>query len=153
VGGFRGAGQEFGTRSTGLVFNYVPWFLELLTELGQPAPAKEVTVKSKAETLRMRRGETMEACFTLSNGGPEAVTSIAASFQPRLDFTVVRMAAVPARLEAGASARLCYGLRAPERINLSTQYNRESYAQWSALMQGPGGPRMAHAWVKVEMGE
>ena len=99
----------------------------------------------------MSRNETTDVCFALENKGATELSALSASFQPRLDFTVVRSPQVPDRLTAGASARLRYGLHAPERINLSTQYNRESYAQWSATMQSPAGPRMAHAWVKIEM--
>ena len=152
VAGFRGAGQEFGTRSTGLVFNYVPWFLDLLNGVGRPRPAAELRARGDAEVFKVARGEAVEACFVLSNEGKSEVSGIRASFQPRLDFAVEKEAVVPERLAAGSSARMCYTLRAPERINLSTQYNRESYAQWSAVMQGAEGPRLAHAWVKVEMG-
>jgi hypothetical protein len=151
VAGFSGAGKEFGTRSTGLVFNYVPWFLELLNEVGRPAPSGALQAKAVSETIRVNRGGTAEACFVLENKGQDAVTGIRASFQPRLDFVVDRPPEIPDRLAAGGAVRLCYTVRAPERINLSTQYNRESYAHWSSVVQTADGPRLAHAWVKIEI--
>ncbi len=151
VAGFSGGGKEFGTRSTGLVFNYVPWFLGLLNEVGRPRPADELQVKAASETIRVVRGGTAEACFAVENKGDRDVIGIRASFQPRLDFAVERSPQIPEQLAAGGAIRLCYTMRAPERINLSTQYNRESYAHWSAVIQTASGPALAHAWVRIEM--
>jgi hypothetical protein len=151
VAGLSGEGKEFGPRATGLIFNYVPWFLDLLTEAGSPEPEASLTVKPLNAVVGLARGGSASVCFAVENKGPAAITNFVASFQPRLDFSIAARPVIPARLASGGTAKFCYEVRAPERINLSTEYNRVSYAHWSAMFRTAAGPRLAHAWIKIVM--
>jgi hypothetical protein len=91
--------------------------------------------------LTLPRGGTARVCFTLRNGGGAALEGLRVSFQPRLDFAV--------REESQA----CYTVRAPEAINLTSQYNRVAYAQWSASFRRAGVPAVAHGFVTLKLRE
>ena len=151
AGGFSGAGKDFGTRSTGLVFNYVPWFLSLLTEKGDPKPESDLVVTPRQDAYKILRGAHAKVCFAVRNAGNTPIKNLHATIQPRLDMAVLGRAAVPAELAAGAQVDLCYEVQAPERINLSTDYNRTSYAHWSASYEREGKPHLAHGWTKISV--
>jgi hypothetical protein len=133
-----GPGKTFGTRATGLVFNYVPWYLSMLSELGDPRPAHPAP-KPENESVQIQRGAAARICFDLRAEASEMRTS----FQPRLDF-VVR----PLPVDSG---RWCYEVTAPSAINLTSEYNRISWAQWTASYLSDGKPQVAHAWVRIEL--
>ncbi len=145
-----GADADIKTRSTGLVLNYVPWFMDLLESEELPAPDAEWSVAAKTARLALRPGGTAQACFDLSNSGTAEITGVRISFQPRLDFTATTPAAIDS-MRPGQRAELCYPVRAPEEINLTSQYNRAAYAQWTALGRRQGKPVVAHTWVRLEL--
>jgi hypothetical protein len=140
VDGFGAKAREFGPRDTGLVFNYLPWYLSMLRDLGDPQPDAQLQMTPKGN-----------ACISIHNAGAEAVEHLRVSYQPRLDFTIVKRPAFPDHLAAGATVELCGEVRPPERINLTSDYNRVSYAQWSASFDRDGKLRMAHAWIKITL--
>jgi hypothetical protein len=140
VDGFGAGAKEFGPRDTGLVFNYVPWYLSMLRDLGDPQPDAQLQMTAKGN-----------ACVSVHNAGAGAVENLRVSYQPRLDFTVVKRPQVPDGVAAGATVELCGEVQPPERINLTSDYNRVSYAQWSASFDRAGKPRMAHTWAKITL--
>jgi hypothetical protein len=141
VAGFGEKAKDIKTRDTGLVFNYLPWFMDLLETEGRPAPDPEFLVTARSTAPR--------ACFELSNTGDAPITDLRVSFQARLDYTAGR-AMPPDSLAPGQSAHLCYALERPAAINLTSQYNRVSYAHCSASGRRAGKPVLAHAWIKLE---
>ena len=127
-------------RDTGLVFNYLPWYLSLLRDLGDPQPDKQLQITTRGN-----------ACVSLHNAGTEAIEHLRLTYQPRLDFTVSQSPQAPDRLAAGATVEVCGAVQPPQRINLTSDYNRVSYAQWSASFDRDGKLRMAHAWVRITL--
>jgi hypothetical protein len=121
-----------------LVFNYLPWYLSMLRDLGDPQPDPQLQMTPKGN-----------ACVSIHNTGPDAVEHLRVSYQPRLDFTVMKRPEAPESLAAGAAVELCGELQPPERINLTSDYNRISYAQWSASFDRAGKLRLAHAFQQI----
>ena len=148
---FGDTGATWGTRTTGLVYNYLPWFLTTLVENGNPQPESGLTVVMRQISIEGTRGERIRACVRVKNSGATPVTNLRASFQPRLDFVVTHAAVVPAELAPGQEIEACYELQVPEKINLTHIANRTSYAQWSASYRRTGHPHLAHAWLKVDI--
>jgi hypothetical protein len=150
VAGFGTADAQMGTRSTGLVFNYAPWYLAMLGELGDPRPGK-LEVRPVEKSLAVEPGGAVQACFDVKNAEAATAEDLRIGFQTRLDFTASPPPAAPARLEPGESARLCYDTRAPEAINLTSEWNRTAYAQWTATYRAGGRPRFAHAFARIDL--
>jgi hypothetical protein len=135
--GFGAKSKGFGPRDTGLVFNYLPWYLGVLDGM------------EKDGELEVKPGRF--GCAVLKNNGAAAVEGLRGSFQTRLDFRVVSTPRFPSRLGAGESVEVCGEVEAPERINLTSEYNRVSYAQWSLEFTRGGRRRWAHAWTRQEL--
>jgi hypothetical protein len=140
MAGFADKERDIKTRDTGLVYNYLPWFMEMLEEEGRPAPDAQFLIEGKSSLP--------QACFEMSNQGTTAITDLRATFQARLDFTW-KPAAAPTTLAPGETVRLCYPLEAPAAINLTSQYNELSYAHCTASGRRDGKPIVAHAFVKI----
>jgi hypothetical protein len=138
IAGYGEGRERISTRSTGLVFNHVPHFLPLLDAQGGPAPDPGLRVTARPPVVTMAPGATARVCFQV--GAP--VDGWRVSFQPRLDFTVTGQA-------AGAKDEMCYDVRAPEAINLTSEYNRVAYAQWTAI----SARGTAHAFVTLKLAE
>jgi len=85
----------------------------------------------------------------VKNVGSEAVENLRMSYQPRLDFAVTRAPEIPTRLGPGEGVEICGEVRAPLPVNLTSEYNRVSYAQWSAAFERAGKARFAHAWARI----
>ncbi len=144
-------GATWGTRTTGLVYNYLPWFLTTLAENGNPQPESALSVTVRQPAIETTRGGKIRACVVVKNHGATPVTEFKASFQPRLDFAVTQPAAMPAKLAPGQEFEAWYEVQAPEAINLTFAANRTSFAQWSATYRRAGAAHLAHAWLKVEL--
>lgn len=142
IAGFGKDGGDIKTRSTGLVYNYLPWFMDMLEKDGNPAPDPQFRITTKSAMPR--------ACFEMSNTGASAITDLRVGFQARLDFTAGRVTA-PDSLAPGQSIQLCYPVQAPAAVNLTSQYNRIAYAHCSAEGRRQGKPILAHAWVKLAL--
>jgi hypothetical protein len=151
LAGYGAAQSQFGTRSTGLVFNYLPWFLAALAEAGDPTPEPGLSVTAAPPALAMAAGTAARACFVVKNSGAGEITELRASFQPRLDFVARRLAPLPASLQPGRQAEDCYEVRAPAGINLTYEANRVAYGHWSAGYRRAGKPHLGHAWLKIEV--
>ena len=134
--------RDIKTRDTGLVFNYLPWFMQMLEEEGNPAPDPQFRITAKSALP--------QACFEMSNTGTTPITDLRATFPGASGFQV----------EAGGRARdagargdrpaLLSG-RSAAAINLTSQYNELSYAHCTASARRGGKPVLAHAWVKIEL--
>jgi hypothetical protein len=157
LAGFGDDPEPIGTRTTGLVFNYLPWFLTTLHENGDPQPESLLKVQSQPEEITVGKGGAVQVRFTLRNTGPTAVADLKTSFHSRLDFqvTLVGTAGQASNgtyvLPPGGVLELRYAIRAPERINLTCQYNCTAYGHLSALYRREGKSHFAHAWVKIGM--
>jgi hypothetical protein len=151
LAGFGRDAKPSGPCSTGLAFNYLPWFLRRLSELRDPQPDASLAARAAAPMLELAPGAAARVCFAVGNQGAEVVRDLRMSFQPRLDFRIASAPPARAALELGETAELCYEVRAPERINLTSVYNRISYAHWTAAFTHQGRPRLANAWVKLTL--
>jgi hypothetical protein len=140
VASFGEKAHDIASRETGLVFNYLPWYLSLLHDLGDPQPDSQIQLTPKGDT-----------CVSIRNTGSNPVDHLRISYQPRLDFTVVKAPQIPASLAPGQSAESCADVRFPTNVNLTSEYNRVSYAHWSVSLQRDGKLGTAHTFVKIEL--
>jgi hypothetical protein len=147
--GFGEKAAPFGTRATGLVFNYLPWFLPPLNAWNDPRPEPQLEVGFAQPDVSVMPGGAARLCVSVRNKGTSPIENLRASFQPRLDFAVAEQPAPPSSLAPGGSVDLCYNVEAPGRINLTSDYHRISYAHWTAAYARGGNRHVAHAWAKV----
>lgn len=145
--GYGGDARPFGTRATGLVFNYLPWFTAMLRTQGAPEPDLSLMVES--EPVTVRPGYKTQVNFIVRNAGPDEIRDIASSFQARLDFKLLKESRAPEILSPGQMRRLTYEVEAPTDINLTHSLNRDSFAHWSARFTRAGRPRFAHGFAKI----
>ncbi|MPY91085.1 MAG: hypothetical protein GEU99_24620 [Luteitalea sp.] len=141
--------QPIHTRSTGRIYNFVPWFLTTLTEAGNPDLDEELEVSVVSEEVEARRGDTVTVTFRVRNHGRSPVSNLRASCSPRLDVKAEAAARAPETIPPGGEAEFRYALRTPERINLTSDSNRLAYVHWSAVYQREGRPRLAHRWLRI----
>jgi hypothetical protein len=139
-----------GLRTSGLVFKNLPWFLSLLKERGDPRPGA-LQVRPKLETVEMNKGAAARMCFEVKNATASRIENWRVNFQPRLDFNVEPQPGPPAGLEPEQTTELCYEVRAPEKINLTLELNRVSYAHWTSSYNNAGQPGVAHAWTRIAL--
>ena len=157
LAGFGEAPPHIGTRATGLVFNYLPWLLAALRENGDPRPDPLLELQCRPEALTVGKGGLVNVRFTLHNTGPTAVEDLRASFHSRLDFQVAPLDAAGQAgsgsrvLPPGSTVELGYAIRAPQRINLTCQYNSVAYGHLSVLYRRAGKSHFTHAFVKITM--
>ena len=142
-----------GTRSTGLVYNYLPWLLAALHDNGDPKTETQLEVGFPGETLALAPGAKAIVTVTLKNNDASAVDGFHASLHSRRDFTIRAVEPAPARLPAGQSVECRYEVQAPAQVNLSCDYNRVAHAHWSALYQRAGSARLAHHVLKVTLAD
>ncbi|MCI0723692.1 MAG: hypothetical protein L0338_32755 [Acidobacteria bacterium] len=149
LAGFGEQPEPFGTRATGLVFNYLPWFLQTLSENGDPQPERWLEVRAQPDQFTVAKGGTLRICFTVRNAGSSPVRNLRASFHSRLDFKVTAKTPMPEVLIPGQILEVYYEVQAPERINLTCEYNRIAYGHWSALYEREGKWQAAHDAVRI----
>lgn len=149
--GFGEGARPFGTRATGLVYNYLPWFVTTCTVNGDPQPDTQLEVQAKLEEVTVARGGKARLGFTVKNAGDAPVRGWKISCHTRLDFQVTPERPAPEVLEPGQIVELWYTLQAPEWLNLTCEYNRATYAHWSALYQREGKTYLTHRWAKISV--
>ena len=149
LAGFGDQPELFGTRTTGLVFNYLPWFLQTLSENGDPQSEPWLEVRAQSDQFTVTKGGAVRICFTVRNDGNRPVMNLRASFRSRLDLKVTAKTPMPEVLIPGQMLELYYEVQAPERINLTCEYNRNAYAHWSALYEREGKWQAAHRAVRI----
>lgn len=138
-----------GTRSVGMVYNYLPWLISALRQHGDPAPEPELEIALQGDPSGFAPGETRRIGFTVKNSGRAPVDGLNASLHSRLDVAVALAKPLPARLAPGESAECWYDVRAPAQVNLSCNYNAIAFAHWSALYRRSGKAHYAHVPVKL----
>ncbi len=148
---FAGGGPAISARESGLLLNYLPWFLATAKELGNPRPDSHLTAAAPEGQVELTAGGAASVCFTLANGGADDVTNLRVSFATRQDFTVAKVTSPPPSLPAKSETRLCYEVRAPERINATSAMNRVAYGHFSALYQRGGKSHFLHSWATLEI--
>src|SRR4029077_5528255 len=146
-----GENAKFGTRSTGLVFNNLPAFIGLVDAVSGPRPDVAWSVKARTAEISLRRGETVQACFEVTNSGQFEIADVRSSFQARLDFRNAAPREAVNSLRPSQTVELCYPLTAPEEINLTSQYNRIACAHWSAIGRRKDTPVLAHACILLQL--
>jgi hypothetical protein len=142
------AGPIFGTRSTGLVYNYLPWLLAALQKNRGPTPDSQLEVRITGTPIMIAPGQTMRIRFAVKNNGTEAIEGLRVSFHSRLDVHIAALESPPERLAAGQEVECGYEVRAPAQINLSCEYNRVAFAHWSALYRRGERTHLAHLPTK-----
>ena len=152
VSGFGAGAKNFGTRSTGLVFNYLPWFFGTLRAAGDPRPDRELSLPAPSP-LEVRKGATASACLVMRNEGSSPITGLRGSFQPRLDYRLTSPGAFPTSLAPGQQAEVCVEIQSPSQIALTSELNRVSYAHWSFVFVRGKDQRMAHATTTIRLRE
>jgi hypothetical protein len=148
--GFAGDPRPIGTRSTGIMLNYLPSFLATLQQRGNPRPDAELEVRGPGALQGVRGGRTL-MCFTVANRGASEVRRLRESLLVRVDFEVLRPAQAPESLAAGQEVQLCYDVRIPTHLNLTSDYNRIAYSHWSALYERNGQPFLAKTWTELRV--
>ncbi len=148
-----GGDRSFGTRTTGLVYNYVPWFLAKLRQVGGSGVEPSFELAVEDQSIDIGRGGRASARVTVRNSGPTPISELKVTFQPRLDFAVLGRSETPAELEAGGSTDITFEVQAPARINLTASSTRNAYAHWSASYRRAGRLHLAHAWTKLVIHE
>ncbi len=138
-----------GTRSTGLVFNYLPWLLASFHEQGNPQADAQLEIVASREPTRLAPGSSAIVSIALKNAGTRPIEDLRGSFHMRLDFAVAAAQPLPARLLPGQSVELKYEVRAPAQVNLSCEYNRNAYAHWSALYRRGDQSCLAHVTLRM----
>jgi hypothetical protein len=151
VRGFGASSKSIGTRSTGLVFNNVPWFLSMLQDFGDPQPDPGLELTAPAEAVRVSRGKETSVVFKVKNTGSTPITDLRASFHPRLDFHTSDPPELPQSIAPGQTIELAYRIVAPSLVNLECSYNRIAYGHFSALYRRAQKDHLAHAAVKVSL--
>ena len=151
--GFGETAADFGTRATGLVFNYLPRLLALLDAAGQPEPEPRFELIMPNNPIPVLKGHPVQLVCTLRNTGANAVEHLHASFHSRLDLKVTALTPPPAQLAPGQTLELKYEVQAPEQLDLTCEYNRTAYAHWSAVYERAGKPCLAHGWATLDLKE
>jgi hypothetical protein len=150
VAGF-GAGSKpiFGTRSTGLVYNYLPWLLATLHQEGNPGPEPQLEITAPGELSALAPGAKQIVTVKLKNAGAQPVENLRMSLHSRRDVGVTAVRAAPSRIGPGETVECQYEITAPAEVNLSCDYNRVVWAQWSALYRRSDHAHLAHQPIKV----
>ena len=144
---------QIATRSTGRVYNYLPWYLTTLSKSGNPEPEADLEIKADAASLQVRKGHKAFVVFRVRNRGTTPVESAKFSLQPRLDFGVSLVSAAADVIAPGEVREIRYEVQAPERINLTSESNRVSYAHFSGLYRRGAKPHVAHLPVQITITE
>jgi len=151
--GFGESAADFGTRATGLVFNYLPRLLALLDATGRPEPEPRFELIMPTNPIPVLKGHPVQLVCTLRNTGANAVEHLHASFHSRLDLKVTALTPPPAQLAPGQTLELKYEVQAPEQLDLTCEYNRTAYTHWSAVYERAGKPCLAHGWATLDLKE
>jgi hypothetical protein len=138
-----------GTRSTGLVYNYLPWLLATLHEQGDPQAEPELEVTAPREGLKLAPGARTVVSVKLTNKGSQPVEGFRGSLHGRRDFAIAELRSPPATIAPGEAVECQYEITAPAQVNLSCDYNSMAYAQWSALYRRGVGAHFVHQPIKV----
>ena len=135
-----------GTRSVGLVYNYLPWLISKFSEHGNPQPEAELDITVKDEKVKLEPGGVARIDFVIKNSGSEPIEDLNATFRMRLDYIVMERRALPTTLQPGESAQCSYDIQAPTQVNLSCAYNAIAYGHWSSLYR-----RADHARLRASL--
>ncbi|MDO8543040.1 MAG: hypothetical protein Q7S40_21555 [Opitutaceae bacterium] len=140
-----------GTRSVGMVYNYLPWLLAALREHGNPEPEPQFEVVVSSPAVTLAPGAATRVSFTIKNAGTQPIEDLRGSFHSRLDFAIATTQPPPVRLLPGETAECWYDVRAPRQINLSCAYNAIAYAHWSVLYRRIDRAHLAHRVVNLNI--
>jgi hypothetical protein len=140
-----------GTRSVGMVYNYLPWLISALRRHGNPEPEPQFEVVVSSPVVTLSPGASTRVGFIVKNTGAQPIDDLRASFRGRLDITIASTQPLPARLLPGETAECSYEVRAPSQINLSCAYNGIAYSHWSVLYRRAERAHLTHRVVKLNI--
>lgn len=141
------------TRTTGLVYNYMPWFLTTLHKSGNPEAETELEVEADIADLQVERGGKVSVTFRVRNRGATPVESAKFSIQPRLDLQASLSSRDANTIPPGEVREFRYELKAPEKINLTSESSRTSYAHFSGLYRRGARTHVAHLPIRITITE
>jgi hypothetical protein len=143
-----------GTRSTGLIFNHLPWLLGSLHANGNPQPEPQLEVVAPPPAaLTLAPGARSVVSVTIKNTGAQAIEDFRVSLHARRDFALETLRAPPAWLGPGETAECQYAIPAPAQVNLTCNYNRVAWVQWSAVYRRDAQAHYSHQALKVVLAE
>jgi hypothetical protein len=148
--GFGENAKPIGTRSTGLVFNNVPWFLTTLQNYGDPQPDLKMKVAGPNE-ISLARGAKTPIVIEVTNTGDQAIAGFRASLQARLDITTRELSPLPTALAPAETVKLLYEIEAPEHVNVQCLCDRLAYVHFTSLYQRGNQPQFVHAPITVSL--
>jgi hypothetical protein len=151
--GFGQDAKPYGTRATGLVYNYLPWLLSAFKANGNPEPEPQLEVRANEGPLTLARGAKTLIGIRLRNSGSNVVENLRMSFHTRLDFKTTATKPVPDRLSPGQTAECWYEVEAPKQVNLACECDRIAYGHWSALYRRGDRAHLGHRWIKISLKE
>ena len=140
-----------GTRSVGMVYNYLPWLISAVRRHGNPEPEPQFEVVVSSPVVTLSPGASTRVGFIVKNTGAQPIDDLQASFRSRLDVTIAPTQPLPARLLPGETAECSYEVRAPSQINLSCAYNGIAYSHWSVLYRRAERAHLTHRVVKLNI--
>lgn len=143
VQGFGENARPFGTRDTGLVFNYVPWFLGTLVRNGNPTADAALRIEAKPPQGR-------QVCFAVTNSGSTEITGIRATVQARLTLAA-ETTPLPTRLAAGKTVESCTKITLPEVQNLNYQTARMIHPILAVTHRRTGRNHFAFASATLDL--
>lgn len=149
VRGFGENAKPIGTRSTGLVFNNVPWFVATLQNCADPQPDPQLKIELPSERVSVAVGKECSVIVKLTNTGPTPITGLRASFHSRVDFGTRSPVEPPRTIAPGQTVDITYQIEAPSQANLQCLYNRVAYAHWSAVYKRTEKVHLGHSVVTV----
>lgn len=150
---FLSGSLRIATRSTGRVYNYLPWFLTTLRNSGNPEPETDLEIEADVGDLQVTRGHKAHVTFRIRNRGATPVESAKFSLQPRLDFRASLISSATEALAPGEAREVRYEVRAPNQINLTSEANRVSYAHFSGLYRRGAKTYVMHLPIKITITE
>lgn len=148
--GSASAAKNFGTRATGLVYNYLPWLISMLTnERLQADDLVDLVVDS--QQLYMPLGRTLPVSVLVVNHGNDLLRNVRLSFRTRQDFQVSPAVQEIEELKAGEERNIEFFLTTPSKINLTSQYNRQVYGHFSAEYVRDSQKGTAHSLLTIQL--
>jgi hypothetical protein len=139
------------TRSTGRVYNYLPWFLTTLKQNGNPEEDSDLEINIEKSRLHVPRGAEAALIIRVHNRGSSVIEQPKFSLQTRLDLRAKPVSTGGYSIAPGETRELRYHIEAPERINLTSESHRVSYAHFSGMHRRGKQTYVTHVPVQIEI--
>jgi hypothetical protein len=101
--------------------------------------------------VKIARGGAATLAFRVRNAGASPVDLGKFSLQLRLDISAKRLTGEAMPLRAGEVREFRYEVRAPERINLTSDSNRVAYGHFSGVSRRGSRAFVSHLPFDIEI--